>query len=217
MSKEIPSFRQIEDQIPPAHVEQSYPTVLVDRSGEQVSTATYEGEYPGKPGYYLVGVDGGDKVRAVTADQLSDDYQAALAEKLAGKPLRTELGNAALELANQHAAPVFIDRIPEDILAPHIDQPVAEERPTLEQEIARVDERIKTLLDGLSDDDKNSLFRYMLYKNDKINAQQRGDGEASTLYGQYMGQEERAMSPRAQQVANEYHQLMNNLSSLRDS
>lgn len=206
MPKETLSFTQLEQQynsnVPAA--------VLVERSDKSITTGIYEGLSQTYPGYYDVAVDNGARGKALTAEQLSDAYQARLAEQLTAKPLRSELGEAAV-----HAS-VFIDRIPEGLKVSPEALPTAEVQPTREDRIEALSAQIDELTQGLSDDEKNSLFRHMTYKDDKIDAQRRGDGAASTLHGEYMGQEERAMSPRAQRVAGEYYQLMTNLKRLRD-
>lgn len=68
-------------------------TVLVDRSGEKVSTGIYKGEKT-SDGRYVVEVtaSNGEKgYRTVTAEDLSDAAQADLAAELAGQPLRSEV------------------------------------------------------------------------------------------------------------------------------
>jgi hypothetical protein len=141
---------------------------------------------------------------------LSDDYQAKLAEQLAGKPLRSELGGAAVQLAVG-----FIDRVPEEIISSSENRHAVDAEALAHDEEVTLNEQINSLLEGLGDDDKGRLFRYSMYTTDKSDAQKRGDGEASILYGQYLGQELNTMSADAQRVADRYHRLLNRLSVVR--
>jgi hypothetical protein len=201
MPKETLSFTQLEQQynsnVPAA--------VLVERNDGTITTGIYEGYSQDRAGRYDVAVDNGTGGKTLTAEMLSDEQQAQLAERLAGKPLRTELGEAAVQLTTG-----FIDRVPEHLrVAP-------DEQSSVEDEISTLRSQIDGLLEGLSDEDKNRLLRYSMYTTDKSDAQQRGDGDASILYGQYLGQELTSMKPEAQQVADRYHRLMTRLSALRN-
>jgi hypothetical protein len=207
MPKETLSFTQLEQQynsnVPAA--------VLVERNDGTITTGIYEGYSQDRAGRYDVAVDNGTGGKTLTAEMLSDEHQAQLAERLAGKPLRTELGEAAVQLTTG-----FIDRVPEHLLVAPDEQSSVEVQSTGEDEISTLRSQIDGLLEGLSDEDKNRLLRYSMYTTDKSDAQQRGDGDASILYGQYLGQELTSMKPEAQQVADRYHRLMTRLSALRN-
>lgn len=77
--------------------------------------------------------------------------------------------------------------------------------------------KIDTMLEGLSDDDKTGLFRYRMYLDDKKDAQSRGDGQASSLAGQYAGQELRTLSASARAISSTYVDSVRHLDWLRDS
>ena len=82
MSPETPSFNQLSQQIDAGHKNM---TVLVERSGNKISTGSYTGEKLSN-GQYVVEVtaSNGEKgYRTVPAEALSDDAQANLAETLA--------------------------------------------------------------------------------------------------------------------------------------
>lgn len=208
MNTEKPSFSQISDQFSKG----SEATVLVSRSNGEITTGIYAGVESDTKGLYDVVVDGGDGVRSVSGDQLSDAHQALLAEHLAGEPLKSELGGVAVSLATTTlgsptmAAPTLIDQIPDDILHPKKEEVVVEEA------LPSPQERMDILLRGLSPDDVSTLYRYSMYKTNKAEAQRRGDGLASQLAGQYMGQELRSMSAAAKIVADQYHVLSGQLS-----
>lgn len=90
MNPETPTFNQMNEQLDAGHKDM---TVLVDRSGEKISTGIYKGEKT-SDGRYVVEVtaSNGEKgYRTVTAEDLSDAAQADLAAELAGQPLNNEV------------------------------------------------------------------------------------------------------------------------------
>ena len=183
------TYNQIEQQNHKA----MYPTVLVERGPDKsrITPALYEGQNPHGEGY-IVSVDGDpDSVKIVSAEQLTDEHQASLAERLAGKPLLgQEMGHVAISATAEVVAHVPKDS---ETLSAAVDQ----------------------LLTGLSDEDKRSLHAYSRHISDKRTAQRTGDGQFSILSGQYAGQELRSMSAKAQKVADQYTSLMDKLSSAR--
>ena len=89
MSAEQPTFNQLSEQHDSGHKKM---TVLVERSGDKISTGHYTGERL-KNGQYVVEVtaSNGEKVyRTVPAEALSDERQAELAETMAGAPQHDE-------------------------------------------------------------------------------------------------------------------------------
>ena len=222
MTAENPSFRQIEEQQDSGHLA----TVLVERSDGTISTGRYEGVSSHAPGNYNIGVegrDGSDSVTHVSGDKLTDEYQAELAERLAGKPLRQEMGSLAVGAISlvapeskptpssvEHTAQVTYG---EDGL---IEMPnwgaagasSAEATPTQpEAPTPTIEDALNDLKQDLPADEVRKLENYSRYLYDKANAQSSGDGEGSTRAGQYAGQEYRSMSPDAQQIASHYASL----------
>jgi hypothetical protein len=206
MSHEKLSFTQLEQQ----RNSDVTPAVLVKRTNGTITTGIYEGLSQEHPGRYDVAVDNGNGGKTLSAEQLSDDYQAKLAEQLAGKPLREEMGEAAVHLATG-----FIDQIPEELRATPDNQYVNEVHEQPYDHVAALSEEINRLLAGFSEDDKGHLYRYSMYTTDKSDAQKQGNGQLSITYGQYIGEELKAMSPEAERVANRYHNLLNGLSAAR--
>lgn len=96
-----PTYKQIEDQYQRGHRD---PTVLVERSNHKITTGKYLGLSPNYPGYYEISVDSGRGLRYASTDQLTDKHQENLAEKLAGDPLKRELGAVAINQPNPGAA-----------------------------------------------------------------------------------------------------------------
>jgi hypothetical protein len=90
------------------------------------------------------------------------------------------------------------------VLSPNL-QAVAESAPAAPERTAS--ELIHELTAGLSEEDKGHLDRYSRYLHNKRVAQEKGDGNDSTTYGQYAGQEYRAMSQAAKDVASRYQYL----------
>ena len=88
---------------------------------------------------------------------------------------------------------------------------------TQSDRISEQSDKIDSMLESLTPDDKDRLFRYKLYLDDKADAQSRGDGEASRLAGQYAGQELRAMSADARSISNLYIDSIRHLEWLRES
>lgn len=85
-------------------------------------------------------------------------------------------------------------------------QPVAEVESTPDYQA-----KLDALTEGLSQKDKNELWSYASSLLNKAEAQQEGDGEASTRYGQYAGQSERAMSPAARDIKGQYLSLFSRM------
>lgn len=83
MNPESPTFHQITEQ----HDSGKRATVLTKRANGEIQTATYTGMKDEKSRYYVElnerGDDGENKHRAMTAENLSDEGQAQLAEELA--------------------------------------------------------------------------------------------------------------------------------------
>lgn len=71
--------------------------------------------------------------------------------------------------------------------------------------------RIEELTASLSEKDRQSLRGYARAESDKRDAQQRGDGDASILFGQEMGQYDRSLSPAAKKVKDAYAHLFGQL------
>ncbi|HTK39561.1 MAG TPA: hypothetical protein VL362_01720 [Patescibacteria group bacterium] len=217
-----PTFNQINQQL-----ERNQPaSVLVERSNKQITVGTYEGLSPDRPGKYRVKVGvneaGEDLIRDLSPAELDDEHQASLAETL-GTDERPRVTRAIGAEAFQAASIVERDEdglivMPESIRNPVVPATEAAPQPkTQEQRVHELNERVDTLTANLSPEDVQRLYRYSLYKDDKAEAQRSGDGYASEQSGQYMGQEYRAMSPEAQQVADTYHELTRHLQWLRDS
>jgi hypothetical protein len=211
------TFNQINDQVSSAYINgsEALPNVLIERTDKRITV----GNLDRNTGDVLFTEDGQDKMHPnVSPELLTDAHQAELAERLAGKPLRGKLGSAALELTlaepaqASDIAPGFIDRIPDHIAAQSNETVVAEVPVSPQEKESALSQEIDSLLAELSADDKDKLFRYSTYKSDKANAQHQGDGHASELAGQYMGQEYRGMSAGAQRIADQYHGLMQQLS-----
>lgn len=71
--------------------------------------------------------------------------------------------------------------------------------------------KLARLVEGLSEDDIGNLKGYARNEARKREAQQSGDGQDSTLAGQYMGQYFRAMSPAAQNIHRQFSYLYNKM------
>lgn len=211
MSTDKRTFTQIREQL----AKTTEATVLVERSNGQITTGTYKSATPARDNTHDIAVDNGESYKPVHVDVLTDENQAELAGRLAeDKPLKAEMGNAAVSTV-LGTPPGLIDHTPDHIAnLGSIDAPA--EVPVSPQERAdTLSTAIDSLLGELSTDDKDTLFRYSLYASDKEDAQYRNDGHGSELAGQYQGQEYRSLSPKAQQVANRYHGLMQQLSRVR--
>jgi len=69
------------------------------------------------------------------------------------------------------------------------------------------EQRLNELNDQFSQDDRMALREYADASISKKRAQQDGDGQRSTLEGQYMGQALKKMSPKAQAVVRQFTSL----------
>jgi hypothetical protein len=137
MTPEHPTFNQLQEQHDAGHQDM---TVLVERSGDKISTGKYSGQRL-KNGNYIVDVttaDGQAGYREVPAEALSDAKQAELAEALAGKPL-LELGKEAVEAVG-------------------IEVSATAESAKSEETVLM--ERFDELKQGLSEKDSIALWRY---------------------------------------------------------
>lgn len=190
------TFNQVTEQISNAYIEgnDALPSVLIKRSDGRVTVGRLD---PDTQNVHF-SEDGKSKMHGnVPVERLSDTYQAELAEELAGKQLRSRLGDIAISSAT------------------HQGREAAKASQHPEEREAALRQQIDSLLDRLSKDDKDRLFRYTLYASDKEKAQSEDDGDASMLAGQYMGQEYIAMSQDARVIADRYHRLMGQLSRTR--
>ena len=71
-------------------------------------------------------------------------------------------------------------------------------------EVLSVQDHLNKLTEGLSEADIQHLQRFARHTADKSAAQKAKDGGGSTTYGQYAGQEYRAMSSSAQNISSRY-------------
>lgn len=87
------------------------------------------------------------------------------------------------------------------------------ESATSQQELSTpsIEDQLKELTTGLSQDDLLNLRSYAWAKQDKAEAQKQNNGQASIEAGQKMGQSLRAMSEKAQSLLNQYVYLFNRL------
>lgn len=97
MNAEQPSFNQVTNQFSAGRKKA---TVLVERSGQKISTGQYAGERTSKGSYIVeLTTSGGEPgYREVSGVALSDGKQAELAEALAGKSLHSDEVTDAQEL-----------------------------------------------------------------------------------------------------------------------
>ncbi|MES2876250.1 MAG: hypothetical protein V4678_02145 [Patescibacteria group bacterium] len=217
---ETPSFNQITEQ----QASNTRATVLVQRSkqsGGEITVGTYAGESPDKPGMYRVEVMTEREgvlvpgYRDVAAEAISDSAQESLAERLAGNKLKVSIGHAATAQAVNSD---FIDHVPGFARNQTDAVEVAQAAPerTLGDRIAEQSEKIDEMVADLSEQEVAKLYNFARYSGDKEVAQQSRDGEASALYGQYMGQELRSMSPATKAISSEFRDAMRHLQWLRD-
>ncbi len=207
------TFNQINNQELSARINRSdaLPTVLIERSDKERITV---GSLDPDTRNVLFNEGGQDKVRPdVPLELLTDAHQAELAERYAGKPLKSELGGTAVSGAVLTSG--FIDRVPDHIMSQGSEEPAVEVLPTPQERADALDGQINTLLKGLTEAEQNKLFRYSMYKSNKAEAQRRGDGDLSIAAGMDMGQEYASMSIEAQSIADQYDELLEKLSQAR--
>ncbi len=207
------TFNQINNQELSARINRSdaLPTVLIERSDKERITV---GNLDPDTRDVLFSEGGQDKVRpGVPLELLTDAHQAELAERYAGKPLKSELGGAAV--SGTVLTSGFIDRVPDHIMNQGSEEPAIEVLPTPQERADALDGQINTLLEGLSEAEQNKLFRYSMYKSNKAEARRRGDDYLTTEYDQIMTQEYDSLSTEAQSIADQYDELLEKLSQSR--
>jgi hypothetical protein len=181
------TFKQISTQ----HDKHLVPTVLVKLDDGTIRTGLYEGSESDGVSRVSI-IDGNTEIIGHLAEKdLSDQHQYRLAEAL-GKdgPLNKNFGETALHgEVEQVGAPT---------------------------DAKLLSDRIDTLLDGLSEKDKNQLYTYYVCHENVLQAITDTNEHSRASYEQGAREAEAQMSEKARAVIEDYMSLMDQLKWVRN-